>query len=182
MPRFAVSAVGADRPGIVAGVSGALVDLGGNLEDSTMTILQGYFAILLVVSVRPEVTAASLESALAPVADRFRLVLSVWPLAEDSAVPAEAAGGGSPWSIAVHGADRPGIVHGVATALAEVGGNIVDLGTHLVGSADKPVYVMTLRVTLPAQPDPVAAAEQVRSAAEALGVHCTVHPDEADTL
>jgi glycine cleavage system transcriptional repressor len=181
MPRFALSAVGADQPGIVAGVSGALVDLGGNLQDSTMTILQGYFAILLVVSVPPEVSAQALESALAPVAGRFALVLSVWPLADEHVTPA-AAPGAKPWTIAVHGADRTGIVHGVTTALAEVGGNVVDLGTHLVGSAEEPVYVMTLRVTLPEQPDPAAAAARVRAAVEALGVHCTVHPDEADTL
>jgi glycine cleavage system transcriptional repressor len=182
MPRFALGAVGADRPGIVAGVSGALVDLGGNLEDSTMTILQGYFAILLVVSVPPAVSARLLESALAPVAERFGLVLSVWPLAEESVTQAESAPAASPWTIAVHGADRTGIVHGVTTALAEVGGNVVDLGTHLVGSAEAPVYVMTLRVTLPEHPDPAAAVRRVQEAAEALGVHCTVHPDEADTL
>lgn len=182
MPRFAVSAVGADRPGIVAGVSGALADVGGNLEDSTMTILQGYFAILLVVSVRPGESTSSVEVALAPVAERFGLVLSVWPLADERAGAAEAVAVGSPWTISVHGADHSGIVHGVTSALAEVGGNVVDLGTHLVGSPDAPVYVMTLRVTLPERPDPAAAAERVRSAAEALGVHCTVHPDDADTL
>ncbi len=182
MPRYALSAVGADRPGIVAGVSGALVDLQGNLEDSTMTILQGHFAILLVVSMPPEVTARSLESALAPVAEEFGLVLSVRPLADEQATPAQAAPGASPWTIAVHGADRVGIVHGVTAAVAEVGGNVVDLGTHLVGSDQAPVYVMTLRVTLPEQPDPAAAVALVRTAAEALGVHCTVHPDEADTL
>lgn len=182
MARFALSAVGADRPGIVAGISGALAGIGGNLEDSTMTILQGYFAVLLVVSVPPEVDAEALESAIAPVADGLGLVASVWPLTAEHLAAAEVAGNGSPWTIAVHGADRIGIVHGVAAAVAQVGGNVVDLGTHLVGPDDAPVYVMTLRVTLPEQPDPAAAAERVRAVSEELGVHCTVHRDDADTL
>ena len=180
MPRFCLSAVGADRPGIVAGVSGALVELGCNLEDSTMTILQGYFAILLVVAGEAGVDTEALEGALSLVAQRFDLQLSVRELPEP-VVGAEAAAS-VPWTISVHGADRTGIVHGVTAALERVGGNVVDLATHLVGSREEPVYVMTLRVTLPAAGDPASAAEQVRVAAEALGVHCSVHSDDADTL
>jgi len=40
VPRLALSAIGADRPGIVAAVTGALVDSGCNLEDTTMAILR----------------------------------------------------------------------------------------------------------------------------------------------
>jgi glycine cleavage system transcriptional repressor len=170
-----------DRPGIVAAVSGALVELGCNLEDSTMTILQGHFAILLVVSGGQGVTSEILEQALVPAARRFELVTAVRPLS-DAAPAQEAALEAEPWTISVHGADRTGIVHGVTSALAEAGGNVVDLATHLVGTAEAPVYVMTLRVTLPAGPGGVEAAERVRASAEGLGVHCTVHPDEADTL
>ena len=179
MPRFCLSAVGADRPGIVAGVTGVLVDLDCNLEDSTMTILQGWFAILLVVSGPPGLGTEAVEAALAPVAERFDLLLSVRPLADT--VPAAATTEAQPWTFALHGADHSGIVHGVAAALAEVGGNVVDLATHLVGTSDSPVYVMTLRVTLP-EPGAAGAAERVRAAAEALGVHCSAHPDDADTL
>lgn len=182
MPRFSLSAVGADRPGIVAGVSGALVDLGCNLEDSTMTILQGYFAILLVVSAGSSAGVGDLEAALAPVASRLDLVLTVRLLGDAHLPESGGLADAVPWTIAVHGADRTGIVHGVTSALAAEGGNVVDLSTHLVGSSGAPVYVMTLRVTLPAEPDPAAAAERIRRAAEALGVHCTVHPDESDTL
>jgi glycine cleavage system transcriptional repressor len=179
--RFSLSAVGADRPGIVAAVSGALMELGCNLEDSTMTILQGWFAVLLVVSAGPDVSSGDLEAALTSVAARFDLVLSVRTLDERPPSPSPGAGV-VPWTISVHGADRTGIVHGVTAALERVGGNVVDLATHLVGAPEAPVYVMTLRVTLPAAPDPGAAADQVRAAAEALGVHCSAHPDDADTL
>ncbi|MHB8330407.1 MAG: ACT domain-containing protein, partial [Acidimicrobiales bacterium] len=88
MPRFSLSAVGADRPGIVAAVSGVLVDLGCNLEDSTMTILQGHFAVLLVVSAAPGVAPGALEAALAPVAAAFDHVVALRPLGELDEEPA----------------------------------------------------------------------------------------------
>ncbi len=75
MPHFALTAVGADRPGIVAAVTGVLLDLGVNLEDTSMTILRGQFAMMLVVDAPPDVAAADLEAALAgPAADLDLLV------------------------------------------------------------------------------------------------------------
>jgi glycine cleavage system transcriptional repressor len=184
--RFSLSAVGIDRPGIVAAVSGVLVDHGCNLEDSTMSILQGHFAVLLVVSAPDTVQAATLDEALRPVAERFGLVAVVRSFEEVDEAGAiadrPAAGDVEGWTISVHGTDRIGIVHGVSQALADVGGNVVDLATHLVGEPDAPLYVMTLRATLPAGPAGEAAAARVHRCAEDLGVHCTVHRDEADLL
>ena len=181
MGRLWLSALGADRPGIVAAVSGVLVDLGCNLEDSTMTILHDHFAVLLVVSAPDDVTAAALESALGAVAQRFELVVAVRPLT-DTGSRGEDRTAVEPWTVAVHGADRPGIVRDVTTALADAGGNVVDLSTHLVGGAGAPVYVMTLRVTLPGGPPGQDAAGRIREAAAALDVHCSVHRDEVDLL
>lgn len=181
MGRLSLSALGVDRPGIVAALAGVLGDMGCNLEDSTMTNLQGHFAVLLVVSAPDEVSAEALERAVGEVARRFELVTAVRafgaaPAAEATAEPREE------WTFAVHGADRMGIVRDVTTALAEVGGNVVDLSTHLVGDPTAPVYVMSLRVTLPAGAAGEAAAAHVRDAATALGVHCSVHRDEVDLL
>ena len=52
MAHFAVIAIGADRPGIVAALTGALFEAGGNLEDVSSSILRGHFAIMLVVDAR----------------------------------------------------------------------------------------------------------------------------------
>ena len=51
MRHFAVSAIGRDRPGIVAAVSKVLLDHEGNIEDSQMTILRGHFTMTLIVSI-----------------------------------------------------------------------------------------------------------------------------------
>jgi glycine cleavage system transcriptional repressor len=182
MGRLWLSALGADRPGIVAAVSGVLVDLGCNLEDSTMTNLQGHFAVMLVVAAPDGVTAPALETALADVASGYELVIAVRPLGEAPAPEQPGDSATDPWTIAVHGADRTGIVRDVTGALAEAGGNVVDLSTHLVGTADAPVYVMTLWVTLPAGAAGEAAADRIRQAASELGVHCSVHRDEVDLL
>jgi glycine cleavage system transcriptional repressor len=181
MSRFSLSALGADGPGIVAAVSGALGEQGCNLEDSTMTILQGQFAILLVVTAPDSTTATSLEAALGPVADRFGLVVAVRALNDGPTTAGSDVENSEALTIAVHGADRPGIVHAVAGALAERGGNVVDLSTQLVGDPERPVYVLTLRAVAPADRVDDVADAVMRTASE-LGVHCSVRRDDADVL
>ena len=70
---YAVTVVGRDRPGIIAETTNRLAGLGLNLEDSTMTLLRGHFAMMLVCSGAAE--EADIESALASLTiDRSLLV------------------------------------------------------------------------------------------------------------
>ena len=179
MARFAVTAVGADRPGIVAAVTGAFAAHGCNLEDSSMTILRGQFAMMLVVDAPPGVGVEELERALAAPASELDLVVTV------RGAPEPAEQGDAPetsWTVSVYGADHPGIVHGVASLLAERSVNIVDLSTRVIGTPEDPVYTMLLQVTLPPGGDPQALERDLAAKAAELGVTCRLHPSEADIL
>ena len=178
MPHFAVSAVGADRPGIVAAVTGVLVDTGCNIEDSSMSILRGHFAIMLVLAGPEGLDAADLETALADVARDFDLVLAVRGI--DDTVPTSPEG--DDWTVTVYGADRPGIVHQVTRLLADEGVNVVDLTTRVIGDADRPVYAMVIDATLPESVSATALGARLDELGATLGVECAMHPSEADIL
>jgi len=178
MAHLAVSAVGADRPGIVAAVTKVLLEQGCNLEDTSMSILRGHFAMMLVVAAPPALTPWQLEAALADPAADLDLVVAVRAIDDD--VPESLSG--DTWAVSVHGADQPGIVHRVTGLLAGAGANIVDLSTRLVGEADQPVYVMVLSVTLPAGADAPALARRLDSLAAELGVECRMHQVDTDVL
>ena len=49
MRSFVLALTGRDRPGIVAAVTGVLLEHGLNLEDAEMAILRGHFAVMLVL-------------------------------------------------------------------------------------------------------------------------------------
>ena len=178
MRHYAVSAVGADRPGIVAAVTEVFLEHGCNLEDTSMTILRGHFAMMLVVAAPDGLEQAALETALAGPAAELELVVAVRPI--DDGVPESPEG--ASWTVSVYGADRRGIVHRVAALLAELGVNIVDLTTRVIGDADRPVYAMLLEVTLPADADPDGLQRHLADLAADLGVECSLHPSEADIL
>lgn len=49
--RLIITTLGADKPGIVAGVSQVLAENNVNIEDISQTILQGYFAMIMIVDI-----------------------------------------------------------------------------------------------------------------------------------
>jgi glycine cleavage system transcriptional repressor len=176
MSHFAVAAIGSDRPGIVAAVTGVLVEHGCNLEDTSMSILRGHFAMMLVVAAPSSVAAEALERSLDDVAAAFQLVIAVRAIDDD--VPVSPSG--ETWTVAVYGADRPGIVHRVASLLADRRVNIVDLTTRVIGDPDRPVYAMTLDVTLPAGDDASDLQHALRELGDELGISCSAHVADAD--
>jgi glycine cleavage system transcriptional repressor len=178
MPHFAVSAVGVDRPGIVAAVTGALVEQGCNLEDTSMSILRGHFAMMLLVAGPDGVTADALELALNRTAGDLDLVLAVREI--DDTVPISLQG--ETWTVSVYGADKPGIVHRVTQLLAAAGANVIDLTTRVIGEADRPLYAMLLDVTLPPGTEGDDLRARLDGLADELGVDCSMHPADADVL
>jgi len=174
--EFAVTAIGADRPGIVAAVTAALAEAGCNLEDSSMTILGGHFAILLLLEAPDTADGPTLEAALAPAATAFGLVVSVQPV---GTAPAEAAAEPA-YTATVYGADRPGIVNRVTEALASLGVNIVDLTTRVIGSPEAPVYAMLLDLTLPSGVERAQVAQALNRVSEEIGVDTSLHEAQPD--
>jgi glycine cleavage system transcriptional repressor len=168
---LAVTVLGHDRPGIIAEVTGVLAGLGGNLEDSSMTLLRGHFAWTLVAEV--DADAAEVASRLAHLTDEG-LVVSVLPVPGSEA----AAVAGSAWLLSVHGADRPGIVSGLTGAVADAGGNITDLTTRLGGG----LYVLVAEVALPAGSDVEGLVARIGAEAARLGVRASFAPADTDVL
>jgi glycine cleavage system transcriptional repressor len=176
--NFAVWAVGADRPGIVAAVTGGLLEAGCNLQDCSMTVLSGHFAMMMLVEGPADLERGGLESALAQAESAYDLTVAVRPLAEAVAQPVE----GDPYIVSVYGSDHPGILHRVARFLAEASVNITDVNTRVIGEADEPVYAMLLEVTLPEGLDPGPLDRQLKAEAAELGVDASLHPADADVL
>jgi glycine cleavage system transcriptional repressor len=175
--RFVITAVGDDRPGIVAAVTGALLELEANLEDTAMTLLEGQFAMVLVIAL-PGGDANQVRHALDSVTHSFGLMVDV----RESVTQGQAATGRQ-CALTVYGADHPGIVHRVTAVLAQLGVNVVDLATRVIGRDNAtPVYAMLLDLSVPdALADDVLRSSLDEVAGE-LGVDCTLRAVDADIL
>jgi glycine cleavage system transcriptional repressor len=177
MGHFSVSVMGKDRPGIVAEVSKVLYELGFNIEDSTCTILSGQFAMILVVFHERLMEAAEVSPSFDEVRRGMGLQVTIHSLKAEEVVH-EKSFAGSPHIISVYGADRPGIVYSVARELARRKVNITDLNTQVVGSKERPVYVMVLEVDIPESVDRKELDGVFERIKKELGVSISVRPIE----
>jgi len=172
--EFAITAIGHDRPGIVAGFTKVLLDLGCNLADCSMSLLRDQFAMILLVEAPDPVTIGDLNGALRVPATAFGLLVETRPVIEE---PLE--GATSAYVISVYGQDRPGIVHAVARVLGDSGVNITDLRSHLAGLD---LYAMILDVAVPPSVDLETVVRQLQQTTKDLGVSLTVRSTEAAEL
>ena len=161
MRHLALSALGRDRPGIVAGVTRVLLRHGLNVQDSQMTILSGHFAMVLLVAGPDSLDLRGLGGELDAVgADLGLEAVSLAEVAD--------AGGTQPEAThvaTVYGADHPGIVHAAASAVAAHECNITDLTTRLgEGDGADALYVVMMEVAAPED-----RVEGLRGALEAVG-------------
>ncbi|NLT05328.1 MAG: amino acid-binding protein [Solirubrobacterales bacterium] len=150
MAQLALSAVGRDRPGIVAAATAVLLRHGVNVEDSRMAILRGHFAMTLILGVPEGADRVSLKADLDAAA--AELGLEALTL---SAVESHAAEAVEPTHmVSIYGVDHPGIVHHAARVLAEQGANITDLQTRLAeGDGEPALYALAIEVAAPPELD-----------------------------
>jgi len=122
---FVISALGPDRPGLVADLTAFLDDRGANIEDSRMAVLGGEFGMMLLVSGAEDVVSRvekELATLEATTGARF--------LVRRTKSPEEHRRGGAlPIAITAESFDREGIVRAIAAALHAVSVNIVSLET-----------------------------------------------------
>ena len=124
-----LTAIGRDRPGIVARIAKVLLDHKLNIEDSQMRILGGRFAMMLLL--RGNASEEALYKDLLATGRELGLdYIYVHPISDaDIETP-------KPTHVAsLYGADRPGQVAAVAERLAALGVNITGLSTRLEGKA-----------------------------------------------
>jgi glycine cleavage system transcriptional repressor len=164
-----LTAIGRDRPGIVARIARVLLEHGLNIEDSQMRILGGRFAMMLLLRGEPD--EQQLVKDLLGAGRELGLdYIYVHPIGEAEAVPPEAT-----HVLSVYGGDHPGIVAAVAEALAARGVNITDLQTRLAGN----VYVMLLELVIPPGAE---VAETIAEVGREQGVDVSLRELEQDAL
>ena len=178
MHSYALTAVGRDRPGIVAAISKVLLDHEINIEDSHMSILRGHFTMTLIVSLPEESDLDALNDELRVAGEQLDLELLT--IARVDGLPDE-TGPAATHIVSVYGVDRPGIVHAVSSTLAEREITITDLQTRIFGDEAERLYSVMLEVLIP-EGEVEETSSALASACATKGLEISVRPLEADAL
>lgn len=160
MSHYVMTAVGADRTGLVNDLTRQLMTLNANLGETRMVNLRGQFALLAEIQCRAPFE--EIQQQLTAIAEQLKLKLQLAPAAE----PGKPAGNARAWRLQTHMMDEPGIVQRISRILCSHQANIEDLQTHLQPGAytGTPLFSMTIVITLPAE----APIQPIRQAIDEL--------------
>ncbi|MBT8118307.1 MAG: glycine cleavage system protein R [Gammaproteobacteria bacterium] len=140
--KLVISALGADRPGIVDEISNIIYRHSLNIEDSRMTVLGGEFAMLLLVSgEQSSIDAIQTQVNEIEQALQMRLMIK----ATNDPAPIENA---IPYSVEVTSLDHPGIVNNISSFFSQRGINIVNLHTESYSAPHTGTTMFALHMTI----------------------------------
>lgn len=170
MAQLLLTAVGADRPGIVSSVAAKVAEHGGNWLESRMALLAGAFAGIVLVDV-PDDRVEELRAGLAGL-EAEGLVITVTSTAPEEEHDQTVL------RVSLLGHDRPGIVSQVTGAMASLGVTIDDLDTELreAPMGDGVLFEAQARVRITS----ATTEEDLRAALESIAMELMVDIDLVD--
>ncbi len=122
---YVINVMSEDRPGIVAGVSTTISDLGGNIESCSQTVLNGYFTLIMMFTLKEEWNVEELKENILQTESLYDCQIMI------SAMPpsAEKQEENKPdiYVITAFGKDRKSIVAAFSQYLSGKEINILDL-------------------------------------------------------
>ena len=152
-----ISVMSRDRTGIVADVTGAIYELGGDLADLNQSTLGGYLTMILFATfddgISPAILMEKIDTIKSPTTlDVVAREISVTPQSEHSELPLKT------YIMTTQGKNRKGLVYGISSFCFEHDINILDLATTINGDT----YTMVLQLDL----SRVKSIARVRNALE----------------
>lgn len=167
-----ISALGEDRPGIVNTLSRVVLDHGGNIVDSRMTVLGGEFAALLMVEGAWN-ALAKIESNIPSLEEELGMSIMVKRTGDRS-------GGRNllPYGVEVVSMDHPGIVNKLAGFFAKRDINIEDLSTSSYAAAHTgtPMFAVHMTVGIPADVHVATLREEFMDYCDSLNLDAVIEP------
>jgi glycine cleavage system transcriptional repressor len=162
-----LTAIGADRPGLVDEVSEFIFARGGNIEDSRMVNLRGQFAMMVLIGA-PEATVAKLRSEIWQLGQQSGLQIELRPATAANASSAQAV----PYRLVATAIDQPGLVHRLSHLLRAAEVNIESLETHLKPApiTGTPMFEMELIISIPRTTPIAKLREQVAGMCAELNI------------
>ncbi|MGD9808915.1 MAG: glycine cleavage system protein R [Deferribacterales bacterium] len=165
---FAVTLIAADRPGIVAGVSKVFYENNFNIEDSSSTLLQGFFSAIFIVKCKEGRTATEVKTLFSGFENGMDVEVYVQEMQDTVPKPE-----GEHYVVSVYGSDKPGIVNKIASYMAEKKINIMDLQTKVAGSKTSPIYIMVLEIIVE-EGTPAGWDDDLKSISRELGTDVNI--------
>lgn len=141
--QMIISVMSKDRTGIVADITGAIYELGGDLADLNQSTLGGYLTMILFATFDGDISPAMLMDRIDAIDSPTTLDVVAREI-HKTPDPALSELPRKTYIMTTQGLNRKGLVYGVSSFCFEHDINILDLATTIKGD----IYTMVLQLDL----------------------------------
>ena len=170
--QLVLSALGADKPGLIDELSRCVMNSGCSILDSRMVVLGGNFALLLQVGGNWN-NIAKLENQLAGLESSLGLTIT-----SQRTAGRKSGDDVLPYGVDVVALDQPGIVHNLATFFSQRQINIQEMMTACYPAAHSgtPMFSVHMSVDIPANTQISALREEFMEFCDQLNLDAVIEP------
>lgn len=127
--RYVITLTAANRVGILAAVSNALAELGGDLSQVSQTVVEKFFTMIIAADFPEPRTTEVILDHIRAVCGPYNMEVTLKEPAQER-LPDDPEDGVEPFFLTIRGQNQPGIIRLVSTRLAQDRIDIVNLEAH----------------------------------------------------
>lgn len=146
--EYILSAVGGNRPGVVAEVTEAIYTSGCNIENSSMTLFGNHFTLMIHIVIKNEDVLNILYHKCDSLQQEKELKIHLFPVGEEEFESSRQKMVEPHYEIKVRGVDKAGIVYRTSQLLASRNINILELNTSVDRSSKREFPLFTMRIVI----------------------------------
>lgn len=173
--KYIITLMAANRVGILAAITTAMTELGGDLQEVSQTVMQKFFTIIMAAEFPdhrdPEVIVEHIRGFCRP----FGIEVS---LKDPSSEPGDdaAEGGVDKYFLTAVGEDRPGMIRQISARLAQDGIDITDLYAKR-GETDQS-FVMIMELAVPVGVNALLLQKELEELGSAVGLSAALQHED----
>ncbi len=173
--QYIITLTAANRVGIMAALTNALAELGGDLVEVSQTVMRKFFTMILAAEFPdhrdPQVIVEHIRDVCRP----YRVEVCLKDPNEE-VLQEDPLSGAEKYFLTLTGTDQPGIIRQISARLAEEGIDITDL--YAVRSEESRSFVLIMELSVPPGVDVQTLQTDLEALGRAIGLTVAVQHEQ----
>lgn len=173
--RYIISLMAANRVGILAAVTTSLAELGGDIQEVSQTVMQGFFTIIMAAEFPETRDPSVIVDHIRGVCRPFGVEVCLKDPKVEVMQPA-VPDGIEKYYLTAEGQDKPGMVRQISARLAQEGIDITDVFARRADEGQ--TFVMVMELAVPPGVDALALQRELEQLGSAVGLSASLQHED----
>jgi glycine cleavage system transcriptional repressor len=173
--RYIITLMAANRVGILAAVTTSLAELGGDIQEVSQTVMQGFFTIIMAAEFPPNRDPSVIVDHIRGICRPFGVEVSLKDPAQETMQPSQTEGIDR-YYLTAEGQDKPGMIRQISARLAQDGIDITDVFARRADEGQ--TFVMVMELAVPTGVDALALQRELEQLGSAVGLSAALQHED----